>query len=267
MTSAVLALCFSPALMIRRARVARLVDSGEAAYAGKRFRSALRRWRAAWSYGSSEAAFRIAELYVKGEGVQRNLAEAVKWYRQASERNHAKAQFRLGLVLLNGALGGGVAKWRDAASARDAELAQKNVQALFPCGFEVQPDPDEALRWLEEAARNGVQEADGVVGAVYMDGRVRPRDFAVARRRLELAAEAGEASAQFRLGDILYRGLGAPSDPAAAADWYERAAAQGHARAALAIGSLLISGEGRRQDKVAAGAYFERAAEAEDAQA
>ena len=48
----------------------------------KRFFSAMRRWRAAHSAGSSEAAFRIAELYVKGEGVQRNLAEAVKWYRE-----------------------------------------------------------------------------------------------------------------------------------------------------------------------------------------
>ncbi len=180
MTSVVLAACLSPLPTIRRARAARLVDRGQAAYAAKRFISALRRWRTASSSGSSEAAFRIAELYVKGEGVQRNLPEAVKWYRQAAEGGHAMAQHRLGLVLVNGALGGGVAKWRAAASTRDAELAQKNTQALFPCGFEVEPDPDEALRWLNEAARNGVREADGVVGAVYMDGRVRPRDFALA---------------------------------------------------------------------------------------
>ena len=165
MTSVVLAACLSPVPDDPARRAARLVDRGQVAYAGKRFISALRRWRTASSSGSSEAAFRIAELYVKGEGVQRNLAEAVNWYRQAARpRPRHGAAFRLGLVLLNGALGGGVAKWCEAASARDAELAQKNAQALFPCGFEVKPDPDEALRWLDEAARNGVHEADGVVG-------------------------------------------------------------------------------------------------------
>ena len=76
----------SPAEAINRARVSRHMDRGGAAYAGRRFFSALRRWRAAYSAGSSEAAFRIAELYVKGEGVQRNLAEAVKWYRRGRRR-------------------------------------------------------------------------------------------------------------------------------------------------------------------------------------
>ena len=70
---------------VRRALAARRVSRGAAAYARKRFFSALRRWRTAHSVGSSEAAFRIAELYVKGEGVQRNVAEAVKWYRRAAE--------------------------------------------------------------------------------------------------------------------------------------------------------------------------------------
>ena len=248
---------------VRRAFAARHMSRGEAAYARKRFFSALRRWRVAHSAGSSGAAFRIAELYVKGEGVQRNLAEAVKWYRRAAECDHPRAQFRLGQVLLNGAQGGGVTKWYGSASACDSELAQRNAEALFPSGFEVLPNPDEALRWLDEAARNGEREADGVVGAVYLDGRVRPRDFALARQRLEAAAGAGVASAQFHLGDMLFRGLGQPSDPAAAADWYERAAGQGHVRGCVAIGSLLVTAQGRPRDKAAAGAWFEKAAEAE----
>src|SRR5271168_803292 len=216
------ALSLSQWATVHCAFASRHMSGGEAAYARKRFFSALRRWRAAHSAGSSEATFRIAELHVKGEGVQRNLAEAVKWYRRDAECDHPRAQFRLGLVLLNGAKGGGVAKWHSSASACDAELAQRNAEALFPSGFEVRPDPDEALRWLDEAARNGEREADGVVGAVYLDGRARPRDFALARHRLEAAAGAGVASAQFHLGDMLFRGHGQPSDPPAAADWYER---------------------------------------------
>ena len=251
---------------IKRVRIARHIGRGAAAYAERRFLSALRRWQIAHLAGSNEAAFRIAELYVKGEGVQRNLAEAVKWYREAASHGHADAQFRLGLILLNGALGGGAAKWHSAATAHDAHLAQKNAHALFPSGFEVRSDPVECLRWLEEASQNGVREADSVIGSIYLEGQVRPRDFAAARQRLQLSADAGVASAQFRLGDMLFRGLGQPSNPAAAADWYERAAAQGHPRAAVAIATILMTGQGRPRDKDRAGADHETAAQADDPQ-
>ena len=113
----------------------------------------------------------------KARGSSGILLEAVKWYREAAGRGHAEAQFRLGLILLNGALGGGVAKWHGAAAARDADLAQRNARALFPSGFEVRSDPAEGLRWLQEAGRNGVREADSVVGSVYLEGQVTPRDL------------------------------------------------------------------------------------------
>lgn len=36
--------------------------------------------------------------YIKGRGVARNYAEAVKWFRKAAERGLVEAQYNLGLV-------------------------------------------------------------------------------------------------------------------------------------------------------------------------
>ena len=41
-------------------------------------------------------------MYANGKGVIQNDKEAVKWYRLAAEQEHARAQFRLGLMYENG---------------------------------------------------------------------------------------------------------------------------------------------------------------------
>ena len=41
-------------------------------------------------------------MYAKGQGVRRNYAEAVKWYRLSAEQGYAEAQMYLGLNYLMG---------------------------------------------------------------------------------------------------------------------------------------------------------------------
>jgi uncharacterized protein len=41
-------------------------------------------------------------MYATGEGVPKDDAEAVKWFRKAAEQGHAKAQFNLGAMYDNG---------------------------------------------------------------------------------------------------------------------------------------------------------------------
>jgi TPR repeat protein len=52
--------------------------------------------------GDADAQFELAGLYAGGEGVEQNLAEAVKWYRKAAEQGHDSAQFKLGLSYQQG---------------------------------------------------------------------------------------------------------------------------------------------------------------------
>jgi TPR repeat protein len=46
-------------------------------------------------------------MYVNGEGVPKDAAQAVNWYRKSAEQGNASAQFNLGLMCF---LGDGVAK-------------------------------------------------------------------------------------------------------------------------------------------------------------
>ena len=53
-----------------------LVSQGEIARDRRRFDEAMRIWRKAAERGSAEACYRIGELFARGEGVRRNLADA-----------------------------------------------------------------------------------------------------------------------------------------------------------------------------------------------
>lgn len=62
------------------------------------FRQTLRRAKA----GNAEAQYRVGQSYAEGRGVTRDLAEAVKWFREAAEQENALAQDRLGVCFFLG---------------------------------------------------------------------------------------------------------------------------------------------------------------------
>ena len=133
----------------------------------------------------AEAAHRIGQLYARGEGVMYSLPDAVIWYRQAADAGHLEAQFHLGLIHLQGHEAprgvGGPRHWLDFASQRDDQQARATLDALFPNGISVEPDLDEALRWLHAAAQGGKAEAQVVLGDLARTGRGGAQDFGEAR--------------------------------------------------------------------------------------
>ena len=52
--------------------------------------------------GNSAAQLTLGSLYHNGAGVERNLEEAVKWYRMAAKQGVPKAQFLLAQCYLRG---------------------------------------------------------------------------------------------------------------------------------------------------------------------
>ena len=66
-------------------------------------------------------------MYENGEGVEKNQAEAVKWYRKAAEQGLEGAQCNLGIMYEN--------------------------------GYGITKDLDEAVKWYRKAAEQGNAEA------------------------------------------------------------------------------------------------------------
>jgi TPR repeat protein len=52
--------------------------------------------------GDATAQCNLGVMYGKGEGVQQNYTEALKWYKKAADQGDATAQYALGLMYYNG---------------------------------------------------------------------------------------------------------------------------------------------------------------------
>ena len=118
------------------------------------------------NYGNPAAQSYLGFLHVSGEeGVEKNAAEAVKWFRRAAEQGMAEAQFNLALILADG---DGVPKdavqaahWCRLAAEQGFAPAQDRLGVMYIQGEGVARDEAAALAWFEVATRAGLTEAAG----------------------------------------------------------------------------------------------------------
>lgn len=96
--------------------------------------SPLEKIRAKAEQGDADAQILLGSAYYNGEGVVKNKAEAIKWFRKAAEQGNAAAQSQLGDLYANGQ---GVVKneliayqWFLLASANGIENSKENVSIL-----------------------------------------------------------------------------------------------------------------------------------------
>lgn len=189
--------------------------------------------RVAAEQGSAAAQFNLGVLYENGDGVERDLAEALRWYRKAAEQNDADAQFNLGVCYFNG----------------------KGVER----------DEKEAVAWYRKAAEQGFAPAQFNLGVCYYSGNGVPKDETEAVGWYRKAAENGFSSAQFNLGVCCESGIGTAKDEKEAVVWYRKAAEQGDADAQYNLGVCYEYGKGVERDEMEAAMCFKKAAEQGDA--
>ena len=123
--------------------------------------------------GDADAQHYVGHMYERGDGVDEDDAEAVKWYRRAAEQGDAPGQNHLG-----GMYGRG-----DGVAQNDAE----------------------AVKWYRLAAEQGDAAGQNNLGVMYHDGRGVPQDYAEAEKWYRRAAEQGNATAQENLDILLKR--------------------------------------------------------------
>lgn len=185
--------------------------------------------------GLAGAQTELGYLYHTGEGVERDYAEAVKWYRLAAKQGHPDAQYNLGVAH---AFGEGVE--RDPARAsnwyrRAAE--QGHVVAAFSLGLSylhgegIQQDSEQAAVWFRQAAEQGYTRAQVHLASLHHSGEGVPQDYEVAAYWYQQAAERGDATAQYNLGNLYRAGRGVPRDNEEALRWFRMAAKQDYAPA------------------------------------
>lgn len=113
--------------------------------------------------GDPYAQFAFGLMQERGIGVQRDLAEAVRWYDLSARKGNIYAQNNLGLIYagpdpeyhnIDQAL-----KLLGHAAAKRLVSAQLNLARMYEEGIGVEPDKQIALYWYERAADQGDEGA------------------------------------------------------------------------------------------------------------
>jgi len=162
-------------------------DDGMTAFENAEYEEALRLWLPLATEGHAMAQLQIGMLYDTGLGVDRNLTEAVAWYRKAAEQNLPEALNALAFMYRHG---NGVprdeaeaVKWYRKAADRGVGTAQFDLGGMYYLGTAVDEDLIEAYKWLTLAALNGIDVAPN---ALFMCvDRMSAEEIALAQSRAE----------------------------------------------------------------------------------
>ena len=174
-----------------------LADFDEAVRAAHRgeYSSAESEFRRLAAAGDARGQNGLGVLYLRGTGVEQDIAAAVRWFRRAARQGYHAAQTNLGLLYENG---WGVLQddeqaylWYSRAAHQGDVEAQTSVALMLSKGLGTRRDPGAAFRWFQSAARQGHVDAWAHIGHMYRAGEGVPRDYVSSYAWYGIAAAGG----------------------------------------------------------------------------
>ena len=142
--------------------------------------------------------------------------------------------------------------------------AQALLGQILLDGQGIAQDQPLALRWFDIAARQGHLMARNMLGRCHEHGWGCVADASVAARHYRVGAEAGLDWAMYNFANLLATGRGVSEDQAQALNLYRRAAELGHAKSMNLLGRYLEEGRVCPSDTKAAHDWYRRSAEGGD---
>jgi hypothetical protein len=113
--------------------------------------------------GEARAQFSLGMSYLNGQGVNKDLGLARKWFERAAEHGFAEAQYALGAMYLSGR--GALQdfqtafQWFEKAARQNHAEAQFRLGAMYRSGHGVAADKTKAYVWFNLAAAQGHERA------------------------------------------------------------------------------------------------------------
>ena len=225
--------------------------------------------RKAAEQGDEQSQWMLGAAYAEGNSVTQDLAEAKKWLGKAADQGNTDAKEALkqldtiktdpGIALLRHKAG------EDANGQGDAK-AQYELGLAYAYGKGVLKDTDKAATWFRLAAVQGLENARGMLAAMYACNRMVPDDASEAAIALREQAEQGDADAQYVLQLASAHGesaaLDAAMDASKTTKLFLKAAERGNADAQRFLGEAYASGKGVAKDLTEAAKWYAQAADA-----
>ena len=158
----------------------------------------------------------LGNRYYNGDGIEKNISEAIKWYKKAAKLGHIDSM--------------------------------ETLANCYDSGTGVGQDYEMSLVWRKRAAKLGSVESIDNLGWHYRNGKGVERDYTEAMKWYLKAAEKGSSYSQENIGDLYYYGYGVNQDYEKAAEWYQKAADNGNVEAMELLAKCYDAGNGVEQD-------------------
>ena len=159
--------------------------------------------------GDVSAQVQLGVIYLTGDGVTKDDAEAVKWLRKAADQDNA--------------------------------LAERYLAEMYFKGRGITADHAEAARLLQMASAQGDAQSEYNLAVLYTQGDGLPRNAKDAANWMRKAAEQNLAAGQQGLGTLYENGDAMRADPIEAAKWYKKAVDQNYAPAMNSLALLMAT--------------------------
>jgi uncharacterized protein len=118
--------------------------------------------------GDAGAQYDLGLKYTKGDGVSKDVKEAVKWLVKSAEQGNADAQLSLGSLYIGGREvpknSTESAKWFLLAAEQGRAAAQLQMSRMYLAGAGVVKDYVQASKWAAIAMVQGDKQASQILG-------------------------------------------------------------------------------------------------------
>ena len=141
----------------------------------------------------AKACYNLGLMYQDGDGVTKNLDEAVKWYSKSAELGYKEAQYTLGALVFQRQIHSisypQAVTYYEQAAKQGHVKSQLNLGMLYFRGDVIAQDLPAAVQWLSLAASNNNSEAQGYMAQLYQQGAGVEQDTVKAAMWLMLATQ------------------------------------------------------------------------------
>lgn len=243
------------------------VAEGIAAYDRNDLDVALEIFMSLAKQGNASAQNALAFCYYNGQGIAKDIKQAIDLFRKSAEQGFSRAQCNLGNFYADGEDGFidqdylQAAEWYlKSANQGDAD-AQYRLAQLYYSGKGLEKNYQIAAEWFKKAADQGDADAQYSLGLMYYWGDGGDKDYQGAAELFTKSAEQGHANSQFSIATCYQTGSGVIQDDEQAAVWMLKAAEQGHAKAQFQLAQMYENGKGVVLNAAKAKFWYECAAE------
>lgn len=211
-----------------RLEVARRTKRTNPGEASKLFRELVPTLQKSAEDGDAYCQDLLGDCFAAGDGVEKNVLEAVRWYKAAALQGLPMAHADVAFLLKRGSQEvkqdwAEAARWFRMAATQGYPIAQHELGECYYAGNGVEKDLAAAARWFKQAADQGKTASLLFLSRLYQTGEGVPEDPKKAVSLVMEAATRGDAEAQVELGSRYKRGFGVEQSDTEALKWYFKA--------------------------------------------